>query len=50
LFWRILTPEYQEIKEGNLRDAITQYFDTFGEFKKRFSEVAENHFASGWAW
>ncbi len=50
LFWKILSPEYQEIKDNNLKDAITKYFGTFQEFKKRFSEVATNHFASGWAW
>lgn len=50
LFWRILTPDYKDLESGNLSDAITKYFGSFNEFKRKFSEVATNHFASGWAW
>lgn len=50
LFWKILSPGYLKMEDSNLRDAITKYFGTVQEFKNRFTEVAVNHFASGWVW
>ena len=50
LFWKILTPERQEIDDQNLADAINKYFGTREKMMEEFSEVAASHFGSGWAW
>lgn len=35
---------------GALKDAIVKDFGSYDAFKKKFSDVAAGHFASGWAW
>lgn len=50
LFWEVLTPGGSELNDANLKDGITKYFGTPDNFKHEFTEVALNHFGSGWAW
>lgn len=50
LFWSILTPNALKKPEGELADVIGTQFDSFRNFKEKFTEVAVEHFASGWAW
>ncbi|MFW5821709.1 MAG: superoxide dismutase [Bacteroidota bacterium] len=50
LFWRFLSPEKQSIKNVFLSDSINQYFGTYENMKREFSEIAANHFGSGWIW
>jgi Fe-Mn family superoxide dismutase len=35
---------------GELAEAINSTFDSFDEFKKKFSTAAATRFGSGWAW
>src|SRR3989338_5082735 len=48
-FWQILSPEKKEFS-GEIADAICDKFESFEEFKKKFSEAAMGRFGSGWAW
>lgn len=48
LFWESMSPQKQ-IDEA-LGEEIKAQFGSAEEFKKKFSEVAAGHFASGWAW
>ena len=51
LFWKIMCPASESGEpEGKLADAINEFFGSFDEFKKEFSEKAASHFGSGWAW
>lgn len=50
LFWSLLTPLREEPPQGELKEALKETFGGFNEFKEKFTEVAKNHFASGWAW
>ncbi|HKJ79652.1 MAG TPA: superoxide dismutase, partial [Prolixibacteraceae bacterium] len=44
LFWQMLTPDYQELNDINLTDAIIKYFGTFEKMKEEFTTVALNQF------
>ncbi len=51
LFWTILSPDVINTEpEGNLADAMTAAFGSFGEFKELFTTTAMSRFGSGWAW
>ena len=58
LFWTlmkpnggtVLSPSAANIPTGNLGDAIKSSFDSFENFKTKFSESAMKVFGSGWAW
>jgi superoxide dismutase, Fe-Mn family len=47
-FWSILGPKKNP--NTTLIKKITETFHSTDEFKKLFSDVALNHFGSGWAW
>ncbi|MEK6875454.1 MAG: superoxide dismutase [Nanoarchaeota archaeon] len=47
-FWTILKKDVEI--EGDILDAINKEFESFIEFKKKFSEIALSVFGSGWAW
>ncbi|MGB9609104.1 MAG: superoxide dismutase, partial [Minisyncoccia bacterium] len=54
-FWKILTPKNSpEANNGlpkeKLNEMILKEFTSFENFKSKFSEIAKNHFGSGWAW
>jgi len=50
LFWTVLGPKAGGNPSGEISQAIDGSFGNFQTFKEKFTEVAVNHFASGWAW
>ena len=58
LFWKlmkpnagsVLAPPAPNVPTGNLADVIKSSFDSFENFKTKFSETAMKVFGSGWAW
>jgi superoxide dismutase, Fe-Mn family len=49
-FWNILSPDGGEKPGGKLGAAIENSFQSFDNFKTKFTEAALGHFGSGWAW
>ncbi len=49
-FWNSLTPKGSPLVASELKDAIVKQFETFDQFKEKFSDAAVNQFGSGWAW
>lgn len=49
-FWNCLTPNGRAEPRGPLMSAIERRFQSFGEFKRDFSERAVGLFGSGWVW
>lgn len=49
LFWNMLTPTKKDVP-SELKTKINASFGTFNAFKKKFEEVAKDHFGSGWVW
>lgn len=51
LFWKTLrSPRENNQPHGALLEALTTHFGSFGQFQEAFTNVALNHFGSGWAW
>jgi len=55
LFWKGLCPRGKEEKgllspKDELAKSIDRDFGSFEDFRVRFSDLANSHFASGWAW
>lgn len=48
IFWRNLSPEGGERPDGELADAITEYFGSFAAFSKRLSAATTGVQGSGW--
>jgi len=54
LFWSVLAPapaqapQGEQTPQGALARALDDNFGSFGEFRRKFSEAAARHFASGW--
>ena len=49
LLWSLMAPPGQAGPTGKLLEALKASFGSVEAFRKRFSEVATGHFASGWA-
>lgn len=49
IFFEMMSPDGGEMSE-EVKTALVETFGSVDEFKKRFSEVAGTHFASGWTW
>ena len=50
LFWTVMTPNGGGFPTGDLLEAIERDFESFEEFKARFSKAGITQFGSGWAW
>jgi Fe-Mn family superoxide dismutase len=48
LFWSVLTPAPAAAPAGAFAEALKKQFRSFEEFRKKFSDAAAKHFASGW--
>lgn len=49
-YWHCMSPEGGGDPSGDLASAIKEYFGSFKKFKEKFTNSANNHFGSGWAW
>lgn len=49
-YWYCMAPNAGGEPSGQIGDAISDSFGSFGDFKTKFTEVAATHFGSGWAW
>jgi Fe-Mn family superoxide dismutase len=49
-FWNSLSPNGGGTPKGNLLDEIVKNFDSFDNFKKKFTDSAVTLFGSGWTW
>jgi len=50
LFWQIMSPNGGGLPSGALLECITETFGDAAVFKRQFSDLAIQHFGSGWAW
>lgn len=49
-YWNCLTPKSNLKPEGKLLDAIEKEFESYEQFKEKFTNAAVTLFGSGWAW
>jgi len=50
-FWQILTGNKKDNEfKGKIADAIKKEFESFDNFKQKFTDMALGRFGSGWAW
>jgi superoxide dismutase, Fe-Mn family len=47
-FWTIMGPK--KMADKSLNDRIVKTFGSINNFKEQFTQLAINHFGSGWAW
>ena len=50
LYWTVMTPNGGGLPTGDLLTAIEKDFESFEEFKAKFSKAGITQFGSGWAW
>jgi superoxide dismutase, Fe-Mn family len=50
LFWQVMHPDGGGQPTGRVLDAINGSFDSFNNFKEKFSTAGKDRFGSGWAW
>lgn len=49
-FWNVMSPNSSKEPKGELKDAIIKHFESFENFKDKFTQEAKTKFGSGWAW
>jgi Fe-Mn family superoxide dismutase len=49
-YWNCMSPDGGGSPSGELAKAIDSAFQSFDEFKAKFSKAAETQFGSGWTW
>jgi len=49
LFWSVMSPNGGGEPSGPLAEAINSSFNSFADFKEKFSNAAKTQFGSGWA-
>ncbi|MBW5802502.1 superoxide dismutase [Coxiella endosymbiont of Ornithodoros amblus] len=49
-YWHCMSPDSAEDPSGELASAIDKTFGSLDKFKSLFTNSANNHFGSGWAW
>ncbi|EIJ41039.1 superoxide dismutase [Beggiatoa alba B18LD] len=49
-YWHCLSPKGGNEPTGKLAEAINKNFNSFTEFKEKFTQTAITTFGSGWAW
>ncbi|MEM9242554.1 MAG: Fe-Mn family superoxide dismutase [Pseudomonadota bacterium] len=49
-YWQCLSPNGGGEPQGALAENIHKHFNSFAEFKQKFSATAAGTFGSGWAW
>lgn len=50
LYWNIMSPSGSGKPSGDLAAAIDRDFGSFDAFKTKYTQAANTHFGSGWAW
>jgi len=50
LFWQIMSPQGGGQPSGALAEAINAAFNSFENFKEKFTNAGMTRFGSGWAW
>jgi Fe-Mn family superoxide dismutase len=49
-FWKLMKANGGGVPSGKLAEAINASFESFDDFKYKFSDAAKSRFGSGWAW
>ena len=49
-YWQCLSPQGGGEPSGDVADKIKSAFNSFADFKEKFSKLAAGTFGSGWAW
>jgi len=50
LYWNCMSPSGSGQPTGALADTISRDFGSFDDFKAKYTQAANTHFGSGWAW